>query len=378
MGTAARDAGQAIDWAAVRAEFPALTQWTYLNSATFGQMPRRGVEAVAAHFAHRDELACADFLSWFDDMDRIRAKTARLLDAAAEDICFVPTAAHGLALVANAIGWQPGDKLVTLAEEFPNYLYMPALVERFGVEYVEAPWERFLASIDRRTRLVAVSEVNYCTGFRPPLAEIAARCRETGALFFVDGTQSTGALRFDAARGEADILSVHAYKWMLSPNGAGFQYVSAAARAKLPPTVVGWRSHETWRDVDHLHHGTPVFKEAAERYEGGFLMIANLYAMEAALDLMLETGPAAIEERVLGLAAAVRGALRELGGEVAETGSQIVCAKFPGADVSALARRLKERRVLVAARKGALRVSPHLYNTEEDIEVLVRELRAIL
>lgn len=378
MGETASQLGSAIDWAAVRAEFPALRQWTYLNSATFGQLPRRGVDAVATHFAHRDELACADFLTWFDDMDRIRGKIARLIGASPDDICFVPTAAHGLSLVANAIDWKPGDRLVTLADEFPNYLYMPALVERFGVAYVEAQWERLLASIDGRTRLVAVSEVNYCTGFRPPLSGIAARCREQGALFFVDGSQSTGALRFDAARGEADVLSVHAYKWMLSPNGAGFQYMSAAARQQLPPTVVGWRSHETWRDVDRLHHGSPVFKPSAERYEGGFLMIANLYAMEAAVDLMLELGPAAIEKRVLELASLTRTALRGLGAEVPETGSQIVCAKFTGADPSALARRLKERRVLVAARKGALRVSPHFYNTEDDIEILVRELRAIL
>ena len=131
MGETARGAGAgaAVDWAAVRAEFPALAHWTYLNSATFGQLPRRGVEAVAAHFAHRDELACADFLAWFDDMDRIRGKVARLVNAAADDVCFVPTAAHGLSLVANAIDWKPGDRLVTLAEEFPNYLYMPALVE---------------------------------------------------------------------------------------------------------------------------------------------------------------------------------------------------------------------------------------------------------
>jgi selenocysteine lyase/cysteine desulfurase len=378
MDPAARGASQAVDWAAVRAEFPALANWTYLNSATFGQMPRRGAEAVARHFARRDALACADFLDWFDDMDRIRAKAARLINAAADDVCFVPTAAHGLALVANALDWKPGDRLVTLAGEFPNYLYMPALVGRFGVEYREEPWERFLAAIDGRTRLVAVSEVNYCTGFRPPLDAIAERCRASGALLFVDGTQSTGALRFDAARAGADILAVHAYKWMLAPNGAGFQYMSPAARAKLPPTVVGWRSHEAWREVDHLHHGTPVFSAAAERYEGGFLMIANLYALEASLDLMLEIGVEAIERRVLELAGRTRAALRALGAAVPETGSQIVCAKFGGADPSALARRLKERRVLVAARKGALRVSPHLYNNEDDIAILAAELGRLL
>jgi selenocysteine lyase/cysteine desulfurase len=107
-------------------------------------------------------------------------------------------------------------------------------------------------------------------------------------------------------------------------------------------------------------------------------MIANLYALEASLDLMLEIGVEAIERRVLELAGRTRAALRALGAAVPETGSQIVCAKFGGADPSALARRLKERRVLVAARKGALRVSPHLYNNEDDIAILAAELGRLL
>jgi len=367
-----------IDWNEIRAEFPALANWTYLNSATFGQLPRRAVEACAGHWNHRDELACTDFLEWYDDAYRLRAAIGRLINAAAEDIAFVPTASASLGLVVGGIDWQAGDNVVTLGDEFPNYLYLPALVERYGVELREAAWGHFLDAIDARTRLVAISEVNYASGFRPPLAEVSRFLRKRNVIFFVDGTQSTGALRFDVREADPDALAVHGYKWMCSPTGVGFLYVAPRLREILPPSEVGWRSHRTWREVDDLHHGKPILKETAEKYEGGGLPFPLLYAMEASVNLMLELGPETIERRVLELARGARHRLRKLGAEVPENGSQIVAARFPGQDPSRLARELKERRVLVAARHGYLRVSPHFYNNEDDLNSLESELRPLL
>jgi cysteine desulfurase / selenocysteine lyase len=367
-----------IDWNAIRAEFPALSNWTYLNSATFGQLPRRGIEACAAHWAHRDELACADFLEWYDDAYRLRTAIAQLIHCSADDIAFVPTASASLGIVVGGIEWRQGDNVVTLAGEFPNYLYLPALVDRYGVEFRETPWERFYESIDGRTRLVAISEVNYASGFRPPIAEMSRFLRERGVPLFVDGTQSVGALQFDVRDADPDALAVHGYKWMCSPTGVGFLYVAPRLREKLPPSEVGWRSHRTWREVDDLHHGKPVLKGSAEKYEGGGLPFGLMYAMEASVNLMLELGPDAIEQRVLELAGSARERLKRLGAEAADNGSQIVAAKFPGQDPSRLARELKLRRVLVAARHGFLRVSPHFYNNAEDLDRLEEELRKLL
>ncbi len=366
------------DWNAIRAEFPALEKWTYLNSATFGQVPRRAVEACAGHFARRDEQACSDFLDWFDDADRLRGSLAKLIHASPDDIAFVRNTAAALGLLVNGIDWRSGDNVVTLAGEFPNYLYLPALVERRGVEFREAPWPGLLDAVDGRTRLVALSEVNYASGFRPPLAEISRFLRERGVIFFVDGTQSVGALRFDVQITDPDALAAHGYKWMCSPMGAGFFYIAPRLRKKLPPSEAGWRSHRAWRQVDDLHHGPPEMVEAAEKYEAGGLPFALLYAMEAAVNLMLEIGLDRIEQRVLELACSARERLRHLGAEVNETGSQIVAAKFPGIDPSPLARELKSRRILVAARHGFLRVSPHFYNNADDLDRLASELRRLL
>lgn len=367
-----------IDWNAVRAEFPALTNWTYLNTATYGQVPRRAVEAIARHFAHRDEMACSDFLSWYDQADRFRTPIAHLIHATPDDIAFIPNSSTALGLVAAGIEWKRGDNVVTLADEFPNCLYLPALTDRHGVEFRETPWARFYDTIDSRTRLVVLSEVNYSTGFRPPLAEISKFVHDRGALLFVDGTQSVGALHFDVRRSKPDILAVHAYKWMCSPTGVGFMYVAPEVRKNLPPNVAGWRTHRDWHNVDYLHHGTPILKDSAERYEGGGLPFGLLHSLGAVAEWMMELGPAEIETRVLSLAACARDRLRELGAEAADTGSQIVAAKFPGLDPSQLARELKSDRIITAARHGYLRISPHFYNNAEDVDILCAKLRKIV
>ncbi len=367
-----------VDWNAVRREFPAVENWTYLNTATFGQLPRRGVEAVARHFAHRDELACWDFLTWYDDADRLRAKIARLIQCAAGDIAFVPNATTALGILLSGIDWRAGDQILTLEHEFPNNLYAPSMLGQFGVEMVECAWERLCATVNERTRLVLISSANYNTGFAPPLDQLSEFLRSRGVLLYIDGTQSVGALRFDTARIQPDMLAVHAYKWMLAPNGAGFFYMRPQVREWLPPNAIGWRSHHDWRNVDNLHHGAPELTATAEKYEGGAVSSALLYALEASVDLMLEIGPERIEQRVLGLAQKTRAILREHGGTVEDFASPIVAARFEGRDVSALARALKEQRVLVAARRGHLRVSPHFYNNEQDLETLASALQRLL
>jgi cysteine desulfurase/selenocysteine lyase len=358
-----------IDWEKIRREFPALENRAYLNTATFGQLPRRATEAVDRHWRRRDELACTDFLSWYDDADRLRASIARLIGATSDDIAFVGNAAAALGMVLAALDLKADDNIVTLQDEFPNYLYMPQMRE--------VAWTRFYESIDGNTRLVAISEVNYATGFRPPIEEISKLTRERGIVLFVDGTQSLGALTVDVKKLGVDIYAAHAYKWLISPPGAAFMAVMEPLRRRLRPMIVGWRSHKTWRDVDNLHHGVPEFSDTAEKYEGGGLPFALLYAMEQSIALMHEIGPAAIEQRVMDLANSTRDRLREMGATV-NGGSQIVAAQFPGLDPSHLARELKKKSVNVAARHGFLRISPHFYNNDDDLERLCAAIKPLI
>ncbi|HTM49229.1 MAG TPA: aminotransferase class V-fold PLP-dependent enzyme [Bryobacteraceae bacterium] len=362
-----------VNWAAIRADFPALSARTYLNTATFGQIPARAVGAVAAHFARRDRLACADYIQWFDDADGIREAIGVLINCPADDIAFVPNASSALSLLLGGLDWQPGDRVVTLQDEFPNHYYYAWRLKSRGVEFVETPFAGFYDAITPQTRVVTLSTVNYSTGFRAPMAEIAAFLRERNVLLYVDGTQSVGALRFDVAAVQPDMFAVDGYKWLLAPNGAAFFYISPELRRSLDPAVIGWRSHKDWRQTDHLHHGEPEFPDRAEMYEGGMLPFAALYGLQASIDLMLEIGPELIEQRVMDLAAKTAEALRRAGGQVAHCESPIVTARF-SRDAAELAESLAERGILVAARHGNLRVSPHFYNNEEDIGELERAL----
>lgn len=354
------------DWGAVRSLFPALRLWTFLNTATFGQLSTRTAQAITDHLARRDETACADFLSWFDDHDRLRGKIALLIHAQPDDIAFFQNASSALAVLMNGIRWREGDQVLMFEHEFPNQIYAPLFR---GLELAEAPPERLLDCFTPRTRLVAISAVNYTTGYRAPLAQISEECRRRGALLFIDATQFCGALEFDFSRIQPDMVAVNCYKWMLAPNGIAFAAIHPRLRTELKPLAIGWRSHRDWRNVNQLWHGEPELKESAEKYEGGMLPSALLYGLEASADLMLELTPPVIERRVLELAGQARALFPDAWPHV---DSPIVAA--PVEDAAALAARLRQRRILVSARHGLLRVSTHFYNDETDIARLAEAL----
>jgi hypothetical protein len=178
----------AADWIQARRQFPVLDKWVYLNSATFGPLPLCAVEAANRHWRHRDEQACIDFLDWFTDADRVRAKAAQLIGAQPADIAFVPSAGAALSWLMQGIDWKPGDQVLALAHEFPNNLYYPLVWRERQVEFIEMPLpqgrfelDAFLSLLTNRTRLVLLSTVNYSTGLRPPLEQIGAALRERRA-----------------------------------------------------------------------------------------------------------------------------------------------------------------------------------------------------
>jgi selenocysteine lyase/cysteine desulfurase len=324
------------------------------------------------------------------DADEIRAKAARLINAEADDIAFIPSAGAALGWLINGINWKPGDEILSLQDEFPNNIYYPKVLEERGVRFVELPLpagefspKDFLARISDSTRLVLLSAVNYSSGLRPPLAVIGEALRDHPALFCVDGTQSVGALRMDVRSIGADMVVAHGYKWLLCPTGIGFAYIRPQVREWLEPSTYSWRSHRNWRDVDSLHHGRPELPGSAMKYEGGVQNFPGIYALGAVLDLLFSIGPEEIENRVLDLVDQTRYVLRERGGQLLSDrhphyDSAIVAAEFPNADMSALAVELKNKQVAVAARKGRLRVSPHFFNNADDIEQLDRALRGFL
>ncbi len=358
-----------MDWGKVREQFPAISQWTYLNTATYGQMSLRSRAAVQKHFDRRDALACQDFLSWFDDMEEIRGMIGQLIHASGDDIAFAGNACTGLALFLSAIDWQAGDKIATVRNEFPNQYSAAGHLHPAGVELVEIT--DFSQPLPPRTRAVIASTVSYTVGVAVDCVRLRELADAVGALLYLDGTQSLGALQFDVRAVRPDVFSVDAYKWLMSPNGAGFYYVAPELRQRLQPRVIGWRSDQHWRNVNALHNGAPRFSERAEKYEAGMIDFPSIYAMGEALRLVLELGPEVVERRVLELAGYLTAGLKARGADIFFEGSNIVSACWAGRDVEPVMERLKAERVLVSMRERRLRISAHIYNNESDIDTLL-------
>ena len=374
------------DWAALRNLFPALNTWAHLNTAAFGPIPSTGVQAISEHFRAREESAALDFLTWFERLDRIRGKIARLIGAEADDIGFCPNAGAGLSWLLRGIDWRVGDEVIGFQHEFPNNQYAPMLLESQGVRFrsLATPAESFTAdqvldAVGPHTRLVLISSVNYSNGLRAPLENLGSELRRKGVLLCVDATQTVGALSLDLRSTPVDFLVVHGYKWLMAPAGAGFVYVPVSTRAWLAPSIVSWRSHRNWRNFESLHHGRPELPDDASMYEGGVQSFAPLFALEASLDLILDCGQESIEHRVLDLARQCREILAAHGGILSSCadgggGSQIVTAAFPDRDSAALRQRLEADRIAVSVRQGNLRVSPHFFNNDEDLSRLAAAL----
>ncbi|MCU0229376.1 MAG: aminotransferase class V-fold PLP-dependent enzyme [Bryobacterales bacterium] len=371
-----------IDWQQIRAQFPSLQHSAWLNTATFGQVPLRAQAAIGAHFERRNRVGPKDFLHWFGESDEVRVDIARMFEVTADDVAFIPNTSYALSLMVHALHWEVGDEVLTFENEFPNQIYAPSLLEERGVRLRTASLSRWRAALSHRTKLVALSHTNYATGEHADIDGMADAVHACGGVLYVDGTQTAGVRRVRFGASPPDVYAVNAYKWMNTPPGVGFLLAPADTRQWLQPHTVGWRSHKDWRNVNQLHLGAPEFSMSAERYEGGMLPFVNLFAMRESIRMVLEIGLETVEARVLSLSARVSAALQAAGctpchGE--EGPGHIVAATLPqDANPGVVAKRLEELNVMVSARHGYLRVSPHYYNNEGDVDAFASALGKVL
>ncbi len=226
--------------------------------------------------------------------------------------------------------------------------------------------------MDSRTRVVAVSFVDWRTGARTDLHGIGALCRERGALFCVDGIQGVGALQLDVEAAGIDCMAVGGYKWLLAPEGCGCLFVSRRVLDRIRPVLLGWKSV---RDADaYLPYHFELRSDAAKLEPGSSPHLA-IHALGAALDLLFEVGPRAIEQRILQLTAKLIEGLRHRGAQILSPlgeGQRSVIVLFRlGMDSDALCTFLNERGIIVRVRDGGIRASPHFYNDESDLDRLL-------
>jgi selenocysteine lyase/cysteine desulfurase len=376
-----------------RAEMPVTERWVYLNHAGIGPLTRTGVARMDALSRVVAESGDRRWPERGAEGERVRDRMAELLGARERhEVAFVGNTSEALSAVAWGIDWRPGDNVVGPEPEFPSNVYPWTSLAPLGVEYRRVPERRdrdggrvepddLIAAMDERTRILAVSWVQYASGHRVPLAPLAAACRETGALFVVDAIQGVGALRLDVEAAGVDVCALASHKWLLGPEGVGVLYVSDRVVERVRSTRHGWRSvagRFDWTTID------PAPAPGALRFEAGTLNLLGMHGVGAALDLFLELGPDAIEERVLALAERAARGLEGLGFRLAEPRrapgetSGIVAAHHPERSAKELADGLVERGIAAAERAGRLRIAPHAYNTEDEIDRALGALAALV
>ena len=370
---------------AIRSQFSALEQYTYLNSAAVSPIPRVAVEAVVSQLNDVAGHGSEHYTDWIATKDRARSLIAGMLNVRPEQVAFMRNTSDGFAAVANSIEWKKGDNIVSFDGEFPANFYPWRMVrDRYEVELRLCPerdarvdMDEFISLIDSNTRLVAISAVQYASGFQADLERIGRAARRVDALFAVDIIQALGAKGFDLPAQYVDIASGASHKWLCAPEGCGMLYLSDRAREMLEPSFVGWISVETpWDFADREQ----PFKPNALAMESGTGASALFYGLEQSLKLLTETGLGRIENYLNDLTDQLCDSLAGrqydiLSSRAPGERSSIVCIKHTnGLHCNDIAKHLQERDIIVSPRIDRLRISPHFYNNSEDIDRLIEAL----
>jgi selenocysteine lyase/cysteine desulfurase len=368
----------------LRELFPITKEYTFLNCAAVSPMAlpvKEAIEKCADDQSERDTAAYIE--EWHACEARVREKLARLTGGSAEEIALLGNTSDGLATVASGLKWNDGDSVVICNLEFPANVYpWLNLQDRHGVRVQIVPArdgrvlpEDLFAAADERTRVIAVSYVQWTTGLRMDLESIGRFCKERGIYFVVDAIQGLGALEFDVVRFKVDFLSTGSYKYLLGPPGVGCFYCRKELLTDVWPSRVGHRNVVDGMNLDYKLNLWP----SAKRFEAGAMNYLGLHGLDASLDIIEKAGLENIERHVLRLTDLLIERLQEKGYRVISSllpreRSGIVSFAHLGHDSEELLRRLSEAKVVVSLRDGAIRASAHLYNNEEDIERLVEAL----
>ena len=375
-------------WERFRSLMPVTRKWAYFDNAAVGPLPTPTRDAVLQWAEESWQEGDTAWPQWAAGIEQTRRLAAKMIAGSMEEIALIPNTTTGISLVAEGYPWQEGDNVVALANEFPSNLYPWMNLASRGVETrlvavegVCPDLNRLLESCDQKTRVIAISWVGYASGYRIDVEEVVKAAHARGILVLLDAIQGLGVFPLNVRATNVDFLAADGHKWMLGPEGAGILYVRHDHLPTLRPLNVGWNS------VVHKYEFSRIelnLRDTAARYEGGSQNMVGLLGFGASLNLLAECGvgpnESAVGDRVLEISDLACERLRELGAKIDSDRSDahrsgIVAFDVPGRDLPALRQRCLESGVVLSYRAGRLRISPHAYCNQDDVERLVANLK---
>lgn len=370
-----------------RAIFPHLKHQLYLNHAAVSPLSTRVVAAIQDYLAERSEYDIENYWTrLMPTLESARRRVASFIHCESHQLAFVPNTSYALNILAQGLKWRGGDRILLYDREFPSNVYPFLNLRKHGVEidFVSSRNGQILledieAKLAPRTRLVSMSYVQFLTGFRIDLAALADLCHQNGAIVSIDAIQGLGAMPIDFKRAGIDFLAAGCHKWAMSPMGIGIMAMTDALLDEIGAPFVGWLSVEDGWDFFNYEQD---LLDDARRHELGTQNWIGLVGLNEAFAIFHELGSETIAEKLLLLSSHLCERLREEGFEPAfvagkENRSGIVSIQgLP--NPSEIQKLLMQAQVEVSTREGLLRVSPHFYNSIEDIEQFVSALKTIL
>lgn len=368
-------------------EFPLNDDIIYLNHAANSPWPKRTVEAVQRFAQENMTQGAKNYRQWEQQELRLREQLRELLNApAVTDIALLKNTSEALSVVAYGLTWQRGDNIVIINQEFPsNRIVWESLqnqgvtVRQADISHTNHPEESLLALVDEKTRLIAVSAVQYATGLRMDLAKIGTFCQEKQIRFCVDAIQSLGALQLDVQAIHADFVMADGHKWLLAPEGVAVFYCKAEQREQLQLKQYGWRMVENPLDFDAKDWQVA---KSAQRFECGSPNMLGIHALSASLSLLAEVGMQKVETGVLDNTHYLLEALTQLpdieilSPQEPHRYAGIVTFRHRQVESKTLFRHLLTQGVICSQRGGGIRFSPHFYTPREKLARAVAYVKA--
>jgi cysteine desulfurase/selenocysteine lyase len=374
-----------------RSLFPhTATSRIYLNHAAVSPMSRIVREAIEQHLQRRSEGAIETMEDDMQAAEALREALSLLINApSGKRISFQPNTSFALNLIARGLDWQEDDEILVPDVEFPSNVYpWQTIAQERDLKLICIPTQQGRITVDEiaahstdQTRLLALSAVQFLSGYYADLEAIGRFCRERDIWFVVDGIQAVGAAELDVQQMNIDALAGGGHKWLMSPLGTGYLYISEKLQDALKRQPIGWLSvEEPWKLFDTEQ---PLHPDA-QRFEFGTPNMSGIHGMLAAIRLLLELGPDSIANRLRQLTGFMLESVSHLpldpiSQKEADRRAGIVSFSLPQSlDPEKLLHRLKEQQIEVAIRQGMLRVAPHFYNTETELSALVSALEPML
>ncbi len=371
----------------IRKQFPYLQSGKiYFNHAAVSPMPKPVVDSVEKYLFERSASQINNYHAGLEKVEELKSQLSRLINVSPRRIAFTKSVTDGLNILAQGMEWKKGDRIILNDIEFPANVYPFLNLTKYGVEIDFVKSKNGVVSagaieemITPRTKLISISFVQFLSGYRASLEKIGKLCKENDIIFCVDAIQGAGALKLDFQKYNIDFLSGGSHKWLMGLMGLGFIALTGELQSRIEPKSVGWISVQNeWDLLDYKLE----LKQTAERFQTGTYSFVGVFALSAALKFFEEAGFKEIEDRIISNTVFFRSKLKEIGIEPllddVKSSNLSGIVTFPVENAEEVFERLKEKNIIASMREGMIRFSPHFYNTKEEIETVVSELKNLI